>query len=322
MGFWSTTKAAASWISTWFPQEPGYLRSDPPALPPIPSEFTLQRLTAADAGPIAALWRTSYGGDDWAMDVVGHDLLPYLTDSRVVFLGLFREEGLVATIAAVPFGNTTRFSHGSEITESGFHVVEGLVVREDVRGQGVAGILISAIDGLVSRLYSPRPFACLWSREIATLPRFPTFISCSPYSWCVCVAAGTATHETTLNEFQTFWTSYIRSRPDSISTDTFDNRRGGLRVFRVGAADYGVVSNTRRKTKKDRTCIYEIVWASNAAVIDIVKTHLTGLLFTTYDMTGREGWTVGDSGYHAYSIYNYRPPRYGGCEVLAIREEL
>jgi GNAT superfamily N-acetyltransferase len=339
MGFWSRTTAAPSWWSTWGTQTPGYVRPEPPPLPLLPPPYSIKRLARGDEAAVAQLWRTHYGGPDWWFDADEALVLTYLNDPHVVLLGLHRGGALVATIAAVPFGETTTMSHGAVLEDRGFHVVEGLVVHGELRGQGVAGWMIAAIDGTMSRLHAPRPFACVWAREISTIPHFPTFVSCLPYRWRLCeggasqggasqegASQGGASQEGASQEgaltaaaFQPLWDSLREGAGPFLATSTIDNRRGGLRFF-CGGGGYAVVTDTRRRTTPGDRRIYEIAWASSADAVAAAAARLDGLLFTTMDMGEREGWSKG--GYHAYSIYNYRPPAYGTCDIRALREEL
>lgn len=282
-------------------------------------------MTTADAGAVAALWRTEYGGEDWTWVGGEEALTPYLRDRRVVALGLrFSAARLVATIFAVPFGERTRIGEGL-LDNYGFHVVEGLVVHRSLRGRGVAGWMMAAVDGTVSRLYAPRPFACLWARELAVLPTFPTFVSCRPYFWKAC-EAGTMDGWTRVEaaEAAAWWSTLVEATVGSvIATTSIDARRGGLMILRKGAEGV-VVSDTCRATKgagKPKR-IYEVVWASSATAVEAAAAAVTGLLFTTLDGSGVPGWSTGTSGYHAYSIYNYWPPAWGSCDILALREEL
>jgi len=291
--------------------------------------FSLSHLTTADAGAVTALWQSHYGGDDWTWVGGPEALLPYLRDHQVVGLALRRDGDLVATIFAVPFGETTRMSHGASV--AGFYVVEGLVVHEALRGQGVAGWMIAAIDGTMSRLSAPRPFACLWARELAVRPAFPTVVSCRPYAWKAC-EKGILPEGWTLCSAATFashWSAIVEAALAAgapvIATTSIDARRGGV-SFVLGPrgtdslrVEGVVVSDTCRATK-DGQHIYEVVWASSAVAVDVATTLVTGLLFTTCAV--RTGWSTGTSGFHAYSIYNYWPPAFGSCEILALREEL
>jgi hypothetical protein len=287
-------------------------------------------LTTNDAAAITALWRDHYGGEDWTWGGEEGAILPYLSDSRVVGLGLRdARRDLVATIFAVPLGETTRMSHGAALEDYGFHVVEGLVVEGGLRGQGVAGWMIAAIDGTVSRLRAPRPFACLWAREVSRLPMFPTFVSCRPYAWkrSTRAALPAGWRLVSADEFQPVWNAVVAAALSSgaptLATTSMDVRRGGL-LFLVGPKDYQdavVVSDTCRRSRQDGERVYEIVYAtatSGAAAAAAV----TGLLFTTLPVGSEDGWTAGTSGYHAYSIYNYWPPAFGSCDLLFVREEL
>ena len=94
-------------------------------------------------------------------------------------------------------------------------------------------------------------------------------------------------------------------------------------ILRKGAEGV-VVSDACRATKGvgNPKRIYEVVWASSDTAVAVEETAVTGLLFTTLDRSGVPGWSTGTSGYHAYSIYNYWPPAWGSCDILALREEL
>ena len=258
-------------------------------------------------------------------------ILPYLADGRVVGLGLRdASRDLVATIFAVPMGETTRMSHGAALEDYGFHVVEGLVVEGGLRGQGVAGWMIAAIDGTVSRLRAPRPFACLWAREVSRLPMFPTFVSCRPYAWKRCERATLPTGWRLVSaaEFQPVWNAVVAAALSSgaptLATTSMDVRRGGL-LFLVGPKDVVVISDTCRRSRRDGERVYEIVYATAttaATAISAAAAAVTGLLFTTLPVGSEDGWTTGTSGHHAYSIYNYWPPAFGSCDLLFVREEL
>ena len=344
MGFWGTTAAAPSWFSVQLsavvPTKPGYLRPECPSLPHIPPPFLLSHLKPEDAGALTALWRSEYGGEDWTWVGEESAILPYLTDRRVVGLGLTEGGRLVATIFAVPFGKTTCMNHGSSqapgggatFDNYGFHVVEGLVVHRTLRGRGVAAWMIAAIDGTMSRLYAPRPFACLWAREVSKVPAFPTFVSCRPYAWKSCVASalpeGWVSLPSAAAAAATFgprWASLVSVALESdrpvIATVSIDARRGGLQFFTNTRGECVVVSDTCRATLKGLR-IYEVVWASSTSALDAASRAVSGLLFTTADVREADGWTTGTSGYHAYSIYNYWPPAFGDCEILVLREEL
>jgi hypothetical protein len=337
MGFWSTTEAAPSWLSTWVSHDPGFLRPEPPPLPHIPPPYSLVQLTTNDAAAITALWRAHYGGEDWTWGGDEGAILPYLSDGRVVGLGLrdaSRGGMIVATIFAVPLGETTRMSHGAALSDYGFHVVEGLVVEGGLRGRGVAGWMIAAIDGTVSRLRAPRPFACLWAREVSRLPMFPTFVSCRPYAWkrCTRAALPAGWRLVSAAEFQPVWNAVVAAALSSgtptLATTSMDVRRGGL-LFLLGPKEHQdavVISDTCRRSRRDGQRVYEIVYATAtsgaAATATAAAAAVTGLLFTTLPVGREDGWTTGTSGYHAYSIYNYWPPAFGSCDLLFLREEL
>jgi hypothetical protein len=343
--FWNENKAAPTWLQSWLPAKPAYLR--PQRQPMMEPTFgTFKLLTLHHAGLLAQFWRSHYGDTDWYLDVDERFAQAYLLDSDTVVLGLFAaDQTLLGSIAAVPFGNTTRMSHGSVLANKSFHVVEGLCVHRAFRSKGVASWLMAAIDHAVGARQST-PFACIWSRELALAPLFSTFLTAPTYASIPCglpPAPSFAVTSVDMTTFKPVWERIIRrtsATQPSIVTDTIDNRRGGLAVWRsvIGTFEYYVVvSNTRRKTTVGHNSIYEVVWCGTEfadgvlrLVLEAVAHQYTGLFFCTSDThTGgaqadwvSHGWSYGTSGIHAWSIYNYLPPAFGSCKILALREEV
>ena len=343
--FWSENKAAPTWLQSWLPARPRYLREERRAIPDT-SFGTFKVLTLHDAPQLAQFWRNHYGESDWYLDADESFAQAYLLDKDTVVLGFFAaDQTLIGSIAAVPFGDVTRMSHGVLFVKKSFHVVEGLCVHRQFRSKGIASWLMAAIDHAVGAR-QPNPFACVWSRELAVPPLFSTFLTAPTYASIPCdlpPAPAFAVTAVDLTTFQSIWERIVHrtsATQPSIVTDTIDHRRGGLSVWKavIGAFEYYVVvSNTRRKTTVGAKSIHEVVWCGTEAndgvlrlVLEAVARQYTGLFFCTSDAhTGgaqadwvSHGWSYGTSGVHAWSIYNYIPPAFGACKILALREEV
>ena len=345
--FWSENKAVATWLQSWLPAKADYLRKETPATPLVPHTLgTLGQLGASHTSMLAQFWKAHYGDSDWFLDVDDTFARSYLIDSDTIVLGLFAvDQTLIGTIAAVPFGTTTRMSHGGFFVNKSFHVVEGLCVHRNFRSRGIASLLMGAIDNVVSERRSI-PFACLWAREIHSKPLFSTFLTAPTYASIPCdlpEAPGFPIVSVDMETFRPLWERIVRRElrtSTCITTESIDNRRGGLRVWKatIGAFEYYVVvSDTRRKTLAGRKPIVEVVWCGTAEkegvirlVLEAVARQYTGIFFCTSDPhTGgaqadwvSHGWSYGTSGVHAWSIYNYLPPAFGACKILGLREEV
>ena len=345
--FWNENKAVPTWIQSWFLAKPDYLRTERPPIPFVPHSLgALIKLDPTHTSMLAHFWRAHYGESDWFLDADDAFASSYLIDPDTTVLGLFAvDQTLLGTIAAVPFGTTTRMSHGALFVNKSFHVVEGMCVHRNFRSRGIASLLMAAID---STLCESRhvPFACLWAREIPSKPVFSTFLTAPTYASIPCDLPGLPTfpiEAIDMATFQPLWEHIVRRTllsSASIGTESIDNRRGGLRVWKatVGVFEYYVVvSDTRRKTLVGRKPMVEVVWCGSVdtdgvirLVLEGVARQYTGLFFCTSDLhTGgaqadwvSHGWSYGHSGLHAWSMYNYAPPSFGSCKILALREEV
>jgi len=346
-GFWSENKAAPTWLQTWFPAKADYLRKERPSVPFVPHSLgALMKLDATHTSMLSQFWRTHYGESDWFLDADEAFTSSYLMDADTTVLGLFAvDQTLLGTIAAVPFGTTTRMSHGALFINKSFHVVEGMCVHRNFRSRGIASLLMAAIDSTLCERRTV-PFACLWSHEIPSKPFFSTFLTAPTYASIPCDLPGLPTfpiEPVDMSTFQPLWERIVRRNlvtSSCITTESIDNRRGGLRVWKatVGVFDYYVVvTDTRRKTLEGRKPMVEVVWCGSVEtdgvmrlVLEGVARQYTGLFFCTSDVhTGgaqadwvSHGWSYGHSGLHAWSIYNYAPPSFSSCKILALREEV
>lgn len=348
MGFWSRTTAAPTLLDRVFgTPAPRVLRTTPAPPPPhlgAHPRSTTRRATPADAARLCAFLRRHYGGADWWMDISVEDVAAYLRDDAVILGLLLDGEDILASIASVPFSQgATVMSHGATLAPSAMRVIEGLCVRTDVRGAGVAGHMIAWADAETSRT---APVVHLWARELPHMPPMSTAIALNVYAYLDCATARVdACRPLPPPERIALSEVIAPSRPpvpSYIVSLAPNNRCGRLMAWRCGSATV-VVADTRRKTRRDGRPIYEVVWCMEAAtaatatpiewrtVLEAVGAHLspTALLFASSaraqggaDSTWGAPWHYGTSGVHALYLYNYMPPSFGGCEVYCMREEL
>lgn len=344
MGFWSRTTATPTLLDRVFGAAvPRMLRTTPA---PAPSHLgahprsSVRRATVADAARVCAFLRSHYGGPDWRMDISVDDVAAYLRDDAVIVGILLDSEEILASIASVPFSQgDTRMSHGATLASNAMRVIEGLCVRTDVRGAGVAGYMISWADAETSRTV---PVVHLWARELPRMPTVSTAIALHTYAYLDCAAARRDAclplpppERIALTDIPL---SPLPSVPSYIVSAVPNNRCDRLMAWRIGEESIVVVTDTRRKTRKADRPIYEVVWCMTSGVRTNWRTALeavgaclgpTALLFASsacaqggVSAAWGAPWHYGTSGIHALYLYNYMPPSFGGCEVYCMREEL
>lgn len=344
MGFWSQTEAAPSlWLALgWSELKPAYLR---PASVTAPSEFSfsgklarVERLTTKDADALSDFLEMHYGGRDWTLRC-REWIDAYLSDPRVVVLAMKFDDQIVATIASTPVSSgPVLMSHGARLER--MQVIEGLCVHPDLRGAGVAGLMIHQMDAHTSRA---GPVAHLWAREMPAAPLLSTALSTESYGYLDCdTVACVAAKRMEWKVFEILWSKHcsmwLTLEPCIVGTLPV-NRRGDLTVWSNGV-QVAVVQNTRRVAKGK--LMYEVAWCGyltgdgavlmpsrqsddHGPLLEAVACHLkSGLLFATDHHVRRwtPSWTHGTSGVHAWYIYNYIPPVFGTCRIHVIREEL
>ena len=337
MGFWSNTAATPSFwqITGWSRLSANYIRSESIPFPAPKKNEYIVRLNASHTHRVAAFWQRYYSGEDWEFDDSVYSWARlYLSDTEVIILGLFHGGDLIATIVSTPVGPTT-MSHG--VTLSNLRVIEGLCVHDNYRSTGVAGFMIETMDAFTSRT---GPVAHLWSREINHIPLISSALSTTTYAYARCGMCPLSVPVTPMNwsEFVELWTSNTSSFCSAnIVVLSPNNRRGGLLAFAV--KNYIViVSNTGRRTKRGHLPISEVIWCGQRREHALLSARCTeevltsvaaylykGLLFASSAFGVERGWThwnYGNSGYHAWYLYNYIPPAFGSCTLHAIREEI
>lgn len=346
MGFWSTAAAAPVWMDRLMGRS-GFLRPTLAAEPRrIPGVQTPRMLTPADCTQLCTFWRTHYGGRDWILDAQPAWVLRYLDDQHVIKLVCCAEDGTwIATIVSTPFNGAV---YVGTTTWSQLRMVEGLCVTQEWRRRGIAGYMIAYLDFITS---GSGPVGHLWSRELPYVPLLPTFTTAAAvttYSYIKCneARARISIQNIQWATFETYWRAGVIGLrdPHAIVATVPDMRDGEMEVWRSASmeseARHGsrcvVLLNTRRITRDHGEPIWEVIWrgriqdnrvapAYTDATYDDMYESLAaerrGLLFTT-DTVEHTPWHSGTSGMHATYTYNFLPPTFGGCDIVALRGEI
>jgi len=343
MSFWALNEASPKlWHTVGYWNADFLRKTSAPCPKAIPGFSQYRRLTIYDMDTVCAFMKDHYGDTDWYIDTDPSWLRTYFEDPLVLILGLFDENTLLATILSTPIspGNTYIGSYTYFRT---IRVIEGLCVHRHFRKKGIAAYMISAMDYETSRT---EPCIHLWSREVPRTPIFSTHINAKTYGYIDCANAKPLMNATILpwDDFSSFWKNssihWVHTNPNSIVSTVPTNRRGGLTAWLV---EYGaekiilIISDTKRRTKKDNRMLWEVVWVgkiessllvpskTDPDCIESVASQLDGLLFITTDFgvsSWNYPWRIGSSGSHAWYIYNYLPPVFGTCELHSLREEI
>ena len=341
MSFWSKTTAAPSILTLFSSSAPRFIRNTPAHRPSSAYLGEPKRASIDDVSAITKFWLNNYGGSDWVLDAREAWVGMYIADPAVVTLVLISEGAIIATIVSTPaIAGKTYMSNGGIV---GLRVIEGLCVRNDMRGKKVAGHMIAWIDYLTSNSIDG-PVAHLWMRETSSPSTITTAIAQYTYAYIDCARATRKIKSTRMS-----WDDFITEHkviadyklrgltegdPCIVARDPY-SRRGDLIAWR--SDDHMVViTNTRRLTRTPSHVrpIWEVVWYSGDPkttmhFLESVASYYTGMLFASsgkYQGGASAAWSTpwvfGRSGCHAWYIYNYIPPAFGSCDVWMIREEI
>lgn len=354
MPFWSQTSATPSlWqMSGLATLNPQYLRiTEPEELPNPMLDTQIIRLRPEHQTLFSDFLEAHYGGGDWALK--SRDWISrYVEDPKVIVLCLVREFDaetggkLLASIMSVPFTKgLTAMSHGAQIRN--VRVIEGLCVRRDIRGKGIAGVMINRMDILTHKMFGPT--AHLWAREQAYSPSallLTSAIQTYQYGYIRCQEAKARFMCTKMAwyTFAQYWKlnclSWLQEGP-AIVSEIPTNRREDITAWTgypySAGQDVVVVVNTQRYSGEDP--IHEVVWCGSikegklapaskwtdyGTLIESIASKHKGLFFATdeYVRIWTGPWIFGKSGYHSWYLYNYLPPAFGACKLHAIREEI
>jgi hypothetical protein len=264
--------------------------------------------------------------DDWVANYV---------DDPTVYIFLLFENGLIiGSIVSTPMTRgKTIFSNGTVLYD--VRVIEGLCIHRKERGKHLAEFLISYMDWYTASI---RPTVHLWSRELTATPLVHTAIQLSTYAYIECAKAKPRIpcKQMLMSDFQTYWKTYIESHgiaSPSIFTSNPIIRRGDIYVWHTLNNEHiAVITNTRRIMRRTMLPIYEVVWINSISAawfLESIAATLQGVLFASSARSSGGAnadwpapWVYGQSGVHAWYIYNYTPPGFGNCELNIIREEI
>ena len=269
---------------------------------------------------------------------------------------------LVATILSVPFsGGSTELSSGTSLNYGAMRVIEGLCISKQWRGKGIAGYLIGIMDcwtsaklpvaHLWARETASAPLMNTAIRTdtyaMARTKNLTPALECEKLPW---------------SYFTELWQSSVSawllnigegkplpqiisckpvSRSDHIDVWITKKRPDSHAELRKVV----IVVNTRRRAIPDDERIFEVIWCGflvsgklkpnigsrgfRPFIESVGSTYKNSLLFTSNGFMGGEArpdwpapWRYGRSGVHSWNIYNYMPPAFGNCELMAIRDEI
>ena len=269
---------------------------------------------------------------------------------------------LVATIVSTPFsGSSTELSTGAMLNCGTIRVIEGLCIAKDWRSRGIAGYMIAMMDfwtsqklpvaHLWARETSSTPLFTTALRTdtyaMAQTNKLVGSISCEKMDWSAfCVLWQMSTHKWLLNEGEgvpppQIISSKPVSRSDHIDVWLMKNRPDLENELRKIV----VVANTRRRSIPGDERIFEVLWCGyllngrlklnkgtrgfRTIIESIGAGYKDSLIFATNNYMGGEArpdwpapWRYGKSGVHSWYMYNYMPPAFGSCEIMAIRDEI
>ena len=268
---------------------------------------------------------------------------------------------LVATIVSTPFsGAGTEMSTGM-LHHGAMRVIEGLCIAKSWRSRGIAGYMIEVMDCWtssklpVAHLWSRETGS---SPLITTALRTDTYamavtnklvgsVSCEKMEW---------------SQFSGIWqrsaSGWLLNQgegkpPPQIIAMKPVNRSNNIDVWVVKKRPeleaemrkVVVVSNTRRRSIPNDERIFEVIWCGylvggrlkpnsgtrgfRPMLESIGAGYKDSLLFASSGYMGGEArpdwpapWRYGRSGVHIWNIYNYMPPAFGNCEIMAVRDEI
>ena len=269
---------------------------------------------------------------------------------------------LVATIVSVPFsGSDTELSTGAMLHQGAMRVIEGLCIAKSWRSKGIAGYMIGMMDCWtaaklpVAHLWARETAS---SSFFSTALRTDTYamaptnklvgsISCEKMEWI---------------HFSNIWQLSFRSwmmnegegaPPSQIVSTKPVNRSDHIDVWvtkkrpdlETELRKVVVVANTRRRSIPGDERIFEVIWCGylvngrlkpntgtrgfRYVLESIGAGYKDSLLFASSGYLGGEArsswatpWRYGRSGVHSWHIYNYMPPAFGVCEIIAVRDEI
>jgi len=340
MNFWATTKATPSWwqISGCIALKPDFIRREMPVV--MKCEWKIKRIGGVHTQAIMTFMEQHYGGEQWNMKRM-HEWISHYFHERILILGAFDKDKLIATIFSVPFtqGNTY-MSHQAIL--SNVRVIEGLCVHRSYRGKGLAGYMIQYMDFMTHHMFGPTVH--LWSKEEPYAYWFSSALCSDKYAYIHCEEANRFMdiHRMDFKAFAKVWNVSSRfwlvdHQPCIVAEIASPIRSYDIDVWigQEGSTTYvAVVNNTRREYQTSK--FYEVSWCgkmadgrldpchvSPAFLTSVASNYKNAMVFATdrHCHTWAAPWIYGTSGVHTTYMYNYIPPSFGSCAIYAIRDE-
>jgi len=314
-------------------------------------------LKGPDAQRVSDFWRRHYGGEDWWLDMHVSEIHKILEDPTGLALGVQDTAGsLVGTIlcrSLVPTGG--ELCVGTDVALPIAYRIEGLCVHPSWRGRHLAGWLIAWVDYRMNR---EGPNAFFWAREVPTAVH-GTNISLHTYAYARIADLRTARADyMPAQAVRVPWSDIQRMWARSAAGWKSSSRIVGTRLFTEDAermeawtdSESGqvvILADTMRKAREDNEPIWEVQWCGWRTLAGNLlsarhEDDFRRLLEPVATSDGRKGvifasdarmqggakmswplpWKFGTSGFHAIYIYNYMPPAFWTCELIALRSEV
>lgn len=359
--FWNTSENAGPSlfdVAKFWDRRPRPLRLQNRAKPaPFEGNQEPLVLKGQDAVRVSEFWRRHYGGTDWRLDLSPTEVRKILEDPTGLALGVTDSEGsLVGTIlcrSLVPTG--AELCVGTGVVLPAAYRIEGLCVHPSWRGRHLAGWLIAWIDYRMNR---EGPNAFFWAREVPTSVH-GTDISLHTYAYAKIADLRAARSDyipvqaarVSWHDIQGMWAKSAAGWKSSgriVGTRLFAEDADRMEAWTdTQTGQVVILADTARRTRKDNEPIWEVQWCGWRTMADTLfparpEDDFRRLLETVATSDGRKGilfasdaliqggakmswplpWTFGTSGFHAIYIYNYMPPTFWTCEVIALRSEV
>jgi hypothetical protein len=268
---------------------------------------------------------------------------------------------LMGTVFGIPLctdGSSIVVSGGNSVR--GVITVEGTCIHPDFRGQGLMNFLLAQIDAFAYLHYGTSVALWCREMSASPIFTTALRVDTYSFRGCGAPTTGVlAARSLDWDDFCGLWEanciSWVSLEP-SIVVPRVSCRRGGLQAFQVRCATTTtafphvarlvvVVGNTARIERRTGAPLYEVMWCG---FIDI-KGHLmpsfaalnfqqvlnaiagclprSAYLYANDSLNGGgakadwDGWIFGRAGVHAWFLYNYIPPLFGGTRIHMLRDE-
>ena len=323
--FWSAA-AGPSALQLWNPFETGgrILRMTAAVRPAQWQDLTQPVVcNLTHAAKLTEFLCKNYKGEDWTLHVSVEKIRQILSTS--IALCAVRGDDILGCILSRPLGGTLC---GPQMMLEDVRVIEGLCVRQDQRGQHLAGWLIAWTDYYTSQ---HRPTVHVWYRELPATPSSwtSTAMQVESYSYVktdLVLLDTSIMIQLPLDIWSPVWKEQIASSGSVYSNGILDAEDilcfSPLEIVPPSLYSMVIVVNTHRRTAAGGA-VWEVLWCSatgayrrlNGVAFQLQAVGKGGVLFAT-DAKERGGitggcpspWVTGRAGVHCTYFYNYIPP--------------